>query len=120
MISFNESVLYSAKMCIRDRYEVVHEHARATVLQYSGIVKTMRFDDEFYYDGNDLGYTYSIEETSFALWAPTAYRVKLEITKNEITHTYDMQRRERGVFRYCVHEDLENACLLYTSCTNNN
>lgn len=92
-----------------NEYEVVHEHARATVLQYSGIVKTMRFDDEFYYDGNDLGYTYSIEETSFALWAPTAYRVKLEITKNEITHTYDMQRRERGVFRYCVHEDLENA-----------
>ena len=31
-----------------------------------------KFDDIFYYDGDDLGATYTQEETKFRLWAPTS------------------------------------------------
>lgn len=98
---------------IGNEYYVVHQHARATVLQYSAVVKTAKFDELFYYDGVDLGYTYNEKATSFALWAPTAYRVKLEIMKNDVTYTYEMKRSEHGVFRYSILENLENATYVY-------
>lgn len=94
-------------------YYVVHQHARATILQYSGIVKTEHFDELFYYEGNDLGYTYTQDETSFALWAPTAARVKLEIEKHGRIQTYEMQRSDYGVFRYTLNDQLENATYVY-------
>ena len=71
-------------------YYVVHQHARSIVLQYSGIVKTQRFDEMFYYDGDDLGCVYHRDHTSFALWAPTAARVKVEICKNGVVKTLEM------------------------------
>lgn len=94
-------------------YRVVHQHARSVVLEYCGIVKTKRFDEEFAYDGNDLGYTYDRTQTSFALWAPTASRVKLEVNKNNHTNTYEMKRTDKGVFRYTIMEDMENATYVY-------
>lgn len=98
---------------IGNEYYVVHQHARAEVLEYAAIVKTARFDEMFYYDGDDLGYTYTKDQTSFALWAPTAYRVKLEIRKHDVVYTYEMKREEHGVFRYAVLENLENATYVY-------
>lgn len=83
------------------------------ILQYSAIVKTQRFDDMFYYDGADLGYTYNNKYTSFALWAPCASRVKLEIAKNNVTYTYEMQRTEKGVFAlFCIRKSGKcNLCI---------
>ena len=98
---------------IGNEYYVVHQHARATILNYSAIVKTDRFDDMFYYDGDDLGYTYNETFTSFALWAPTAYRVKLEVMKNDEVNTYEMKRDAHGVFRYKVLQNLENATYVF-------
>lgn len=94
-------------------YQVVHQHARGVVLEYSAIVKTERFDEMFYYDGKDLGYTYTQDQTSFALWAPTASRVKLEICKNGCLYTYEMRRSDKGVYRYTILENLENATYVY-------
>ena len=98
---------------IGNEYYVVHQHARKTILKYSAITKTNQFDEMFYYDGDDLGYTYHQTYTDFALWAPTAYRVKLEISKNGVLYTYEMKRDSKGVFRYSVLENLENATYVY-------
>lgn len=35
------------------------------------------FDEKFYYDGDDLGVTYTPERTRFRLWAPTASEAKV-------------------------------------------
>ena len=91
----------------------MHQHARGVVLEYSGIVKTERFDEQFFYDGNDLGYTYDRDQTAFALWAPTASRVKLEVCKNNRLYTYEMKRTDKGVYRYTILENLENATYVY-------
>ncbi len=98
---------------IGNEYYVVHQHARATILRYSAIVKTKKFDEMFYYDQDDLGYSLSDYTTKFALWAPTAYRVKLEVFKNDEIYVYEMKRDDKGVFRYQVAENLENATYVY-------
>lgn len=45
--------------------------------QYSHIVKTEQFDEEFAYDKDDLGITYTPKKTTFRLWAPTAFEINL-------------------------------------------
>lgn len=94
-------------------YYVVHQFAREAILEYAAITKTTRFDEEFYYDGNDLGFSYGESQTSFALWAPTAARVKLEIEKNGSIQDYEMKRCDCGVFRYALLDNLENAKYQY-------
>lgn len=98
---------------IGTEYYVVHQHARRAVLQYCGIVKTQRFDEQFFYDGDDLGVSLDNNQTTFALWAPTASEVKVEICKNEVKHTIDLLRGEKGVWRLSILENLENATYVY-------
>lgn len=43
------------------------------------VVRSEGFDEFFYYDGNDLGNTYTKEETKFRVWAPTAGEAKLVV-----------------------------------------
>ena len=38
---------------------------------------TKEFEEAFYYDGHDLGASYSAEKTAFRVWAPTASEVSL-------------------------------------------
>ncbi len=98
---------------IGKEYYVMHQHARKTILQYSGIVKTQRFDEMFYYDGDDLGCTYTPYKTSFALWAPSANRVKIEVCKNHQAYTYEMKRSDKGVFRLSLVGDWEHTTYIY-------
>lgn len=39
------------------------------------------FNNAFYYEGDDLGNTYTPDKTNFRLWAPTASKVKLNLYK---------------------------------------
>lgn len=107
------TLLWEDEPDIGCEYYVVHQHARATILKYAYIVKTKQFDEDFYYGKKDLGVTYHEGMSEFALWAPTASRVKLEVEKQNVCHTFEMQRSEAGVFRYKILENLENATYLY-------
>lgn len=98
---------------IGNEYHVIHQFARDTPLQYSGITKTKRFDDEFYYEGNDLGVTYTKDQSKFAVWAPTAAHIKVEVHKHDVVQAYEMIRSEHGVFRYAILDNLENASYRY-------
>ena len=112
--NYNKYTLHlSESITIGEEYEVVHQFARATILEYGAIVKTEHFDELFYYDGDDLGAVYTKERTAFALWAPTAVRVKVEISKDGAVSDYEMTRSDRGVFRLTVNKDLENASYVY-------
>ena len=67
------------------------------------------FEDQFYYDGNDLGAIYSPKETKFALWAPLASSVELKIEENGEFHLYKMERTYKGVYRVNLKGDYLNA-----------
>ena len=77
------------------------------------VMRSASFDKMFYYEGNDLGNTYSKSKTSFRVWAPTAKEVKdvaykkwndkigidANMKKNEKgTWTFDLQGDQNGLF----------------------
>ncbi len=102
------------ELTIGEEYLLYHEHARATIAEYAYIVKTDRFDEEFDYDGSDLGPLYSRRHTAFALWAPTAFRVILELKRdNGICEAFEMKRTPRGVWRSVVPGDLSEVAYTY-------
>lgn len=53
---------------VQNIYRVEADRYKGTTV----IMRNILNDDSFYYEGNDLGYTYSPEKTTFKLWAPTA------------------------------------------------
>ncbi|MBE6142016.1 MAG: type I pullulanase [Erysipelotrichaceae bacterium] len=72
------------------------------------------FDRMFNYDGDDLGATYSKNSTAFALWAPLASKVELELeTSKDHFEIFIMSRTEKGVYRFTKEGDLLNARYLY-------
>jgi pullulanase len=73
-------------------------------------VFSREFDERFYYEGNDLGLTYSAERSLFRLWAPTAWeaRVALYRTWNgEPVKELDMTRGAKGTWSAAAEEDLQ-------------
>lgn len=94
-------------------YYVVNEYARSTVLEYAYIVKTKHFDEMYAYENHDLGCVYQKESSTFRLWAPTAYRVKLELMRGTQIEMYEMKRLESGIFLLEIPGDLEGASYVY-------
>ncbi|MCQ2087579.1 MAG: type I pullulanase [Bacilli bacterium] len=75
----------------------------------SDAVNFQGFDEEFYYDGDDLGTIYSKKETKFAVWAPLASDVTLKLEdENSNFSLIKMKRGEKGVYRVTVDGDLLN------------
>lgn len=90
------------EIVIGREYQVMAVNGYRTVLQYRFIVKTARFNDEFFYDGDDLGSTLNDKFTRFVLWAPTASQVKVEIEHHGSIKTLDLHRGEKGTFRISI------------------
>lgn len=74
------------------------------------------FDEEFYYDGDDLGATYTPNETTFKLWAPLASKVSLFIRKSntDFFSTYKMKRVDKGVFEITLKGNYEGYLYRYS------
>lgn len=72
-------------------------------LNVTPVTETPNFDKMFAYSGDDLGVTYSKKQSSFAIWAPLASNVVLEIDNKDI---YIMKRSDRGVYRRTINGDL--------------
>lgn len=67
------------------------------------------FDKDYYYDGDDLGFSYTKEATTFKVWAPLASKVSLFIrkTKDDTFITYKMKREDKGVYSITLVGDYE-------------
>jgi pullulanase len=87
-------------------YDVVEEHGLSTPLQIGLIVKKEAFDQEFYYDQDDLGAKVVGDTTTFTLWAPTATAVKINLDDEEDEITLRMRREEKGIYRVKVNANL--------------
>ena len=59
------------------------------------------FDERYYYDGDDLGCTFTKEKTTFAIWAPLASKVVLSYRKKGTVQfvPVNMKRTACGVYR---------------------
>ncbi len=88
-------------------------------LNVEWVTKFSYFDELYYYDGNDLGNTYSPERTTFKVWAPIATKVKVEIEVNGQFETYELFRQERGVWTTTVEKNLDGYSYIYLLKINN-
>ena len=112
-VSTNNTYIYSLEM--EEEFEFGHSYSLlmtdfpTITIDVSEAVNFLGFDDEFYYDGDDLGAIYTKKYTNFAVWAPLATDVtlKLETGKNEFS-LIKMERTDKGVYRVKVSGDLLN------------
>ncbi len=69
------------------------------------------YDKYPYYDGSDLELVYSPEQSSFALWAPTANKVRLNLYSSgengSPEEQLEMNSAEEGVWRINIERDLK-------------
>ena len=80
------------------------------------------FENNYTYDGNDLGCTYTQEDTTFKVWAPTASEVSLRLfatgTDSEEgaadLGSYLMTKVDKGVWTATIEGDLKNVYYLYS------
>ncbi|MCF0110324.1 MAG: type I pullulanase, partial [Erysipelotrichaceae bacterium] len=98
---------------IGKEYFVVADYALMCPLKFGYIVRTERFDKEFYYDGDDLGIHYEPKQTSFVLWAPIAIEVLVDMTSQGNRMIIPMKRTEKGVFRAVVPGNHDGARYVY-------
>lgn len=71
-----------------------------------------------YYDGNDLGYTYTKDCTTFRVWAPTAEQVKVNLYKEGngdcLLETIPMMLDVKGTWYTKVERDLDGVYYTYS------
>lgn len=102
-------------------YQIVDAYGLSETLQYTRLVELSDFDEIFYYDGDDLGASYTSEQTTFRVFAPTALDVLVKVTlqkeiDNQIIEeviTQPLQKQMNGVFYGQVAGDLDNASYVY-------
>lgn len=91
-----------------------------TIQEWRRIFSSAEFEQEYAYAGNDLGASYTREETTFAVWAPTAERVELKLFRtgsdeesgSGFLGQLAMTQGEKGVWRRAVSGNL--AGIYYT------
>ncbi len=94
-------------------YDLIEEHGLTTPLQIGLIVKKDKFDQEFFYDQDDLGVIVSKNKTTFSLWAPTAIHVKVHLEHQNQEETIRLKRGEYGVFSTTINRNLHLATYTY-------
>ncbi len=88
------------------------------IVNYRLVCKENCFDNEFFYEGNDLGSTYNPTYTIFKTWAPLASKVKLKYFFNGLWNIVEMKREDKGIFSIIISGDLQD-CLYNYLVTNN-
>ncbi len=78
------------------------------------------FEEEYTYDGDDLGVSVSGNVTTFKVWSPLATKVSVNVYKSgtkgtdDKIDTYDMEKTDKGVWIVEVSQDLTNSYYTYS------
>lgn len=84
------------------------------------IFSTDAFENEYAYDGDDLGAIWSKDSTTFKVWAPTAKEVKLNLYKSgdakasDLIESIDMESGDKGVWSVKVDGNKDGIYYTYT------
>lgn len=122
--NLEEMVKYSCRASIQPDigkpYEIVTDHGGKTDLQIGAVIRTEEFDRCFFYEGMDLGVSYTPEKSTFKLWAPTAGKVRLKLLTDDQQHLefVHMRRADKGVWSITVERDLELYRYSFLVCVN--
>ncbi|MCX7771566.1 MAG: type I pullulanase [Clostridia bacterium] len=104
---------------IGKEYELLNDHHLVTPLCMGLLVRSEAFDNAFFYDGDDLGPSYTVGASAFKLWAPTASEVILQLKGEEGSSapgqivSQAMTRGERGVWSIEIPGNWERFSYVY-------
>ena len=114
----------SNKAVLTKKYEIyttyaTHQKIKIKPVSPRAIYKSQAFSDAYTYTGDDLGATYTPQQTMFKLWAPTSSAVRLhlfnygspstltgDVLSDVPTAKHDMILGEKGVWSVTVQGDL--------------
>ncbi|MCQ6267621.1 type I pullulanase [Fictibacillus sp. WQ 8-8] len=108
-------VITSKNLDLTKVYKISKENFGVAAVQTGKVVRTPEFDKQFFYNGKDLGNTYTKKETSFRLWAPTASEAKIVVYKSwkeEKGTELPLKKSERGTWKTTLNGNQEG--LIYT------
>ncbi len=71
------SVLLGGSVELGGEISINHPEFGRVTPELGGLFSSLEFDEKFFYQGDDLGPSYSKESTKFRLWAPTATAAEL-------------------------------------------
>lgn len=94
-------------MSVQKEMDVVTDYGDLAVTDGISVFDP-KFDEAFYYDGDDLGVTYTPEQTTFRLWAPTASEASVMIydsSDGALVERKPMVRDVRGTWVLTVNGD---------------
>ena len=103
--------LLKENISLEDSYTIAKEGFKDAIeVSFTGLFDSEEFNDAFYYEGDDLGFTYSKDKTSFRVWAPTASHVVLNLYEagsgDNLIEQIDMTRDVKGTWVADVSGDL--------------
>lgn len=123
-IKLEEAVKYICTMDIDPQFElqswILDEHGGKTDLQIGAVIRTAQFDQQFFYEGTDLGVNYTANKVVFKLWAPTAsdVDVKLQAPEDHGYKRYSMSRQAKGVWILALTGEYEHYLYSFLVCVN--
>lgn len=89
-------------------YVILDEDNNRSNLRVGAIVRSDIFDMMYHYEGNDLGFTYTKEHTTFKIWSPVSKEVELElIDKDENMSFYYLDYTHQGIWEINLLGDFE-------------
>lgn len=88
-------------------YRIIDAYGLSCYLDFSKLALTEEFDELYYYDGSDLGCTYTSEECTFKVWAPLATGVILNTVHHGEEILYPMKRGKKGVYEITLKGNYE-------------
>jgi len=115
-IKFNYTAKINVQYVIESEYASQQGRIQRIIVSSENLYENERFEKYYTYSGNDLGCTYTKEQTTFKVWAPTAAVVYVKLFKTGITKalggsdaskSYIMSYQKGGVWSCTLKEDLK-------------
>ncbi|NUU98474.1 type I pullulanase [Marinitoga sp. 1138] len=100
------------KIILKNPFKEVDSNIEVNINGYVGKNVIMRnILNDFYYDGNDLGVTYTHEKSVFKVWSPVSKSAELLLYKKYNSNTpderYKMKKDKNGVWSISINKDLQ-------------
>lgn len=103
---------------LNKHYDIIDNRGEKCELYSGEIVRSDLFDELYYYDGNDLGVSYTQSETTFKLWSPVAKEVNVILFEGKTERKISLHYIVQGIWEVKVEEDLETMPYLFEAYVN--
>ena len=97
-------------LVLGNQYEVIVEGIGQEMVDMTNAQYFEGFNQEYFYEGDDLGATFSKDSTTFKLWAPLASSVRLMLLLPQGQESFSMRREKHGVFALRLEGKFEKVC----------